>query len=217
MINRIFNTIYIPKTGGLWYLLLCSLAATGQNEQHTRSAMLYLKNGTVLEVEVLSLDDDRVEFYRSDYLTGPVFSVPGIRVDSVRFRGEGLHTFTGTEKNRQLAAYGLEFQKLTTAQLLTDYSHTRGKARGKLPWGIALISVGSSVMVTGAMLAFFDAIFSGDEPGNGAYAATVIAGGVMVGSGIGLGINGGRHNRRLKAIKRELEYRGIDPARSKVQ
>lgn len=215
MINRIFNIVSMPKAGALWYMLLCSLAAAGQNGQYTRSAVLYLKNGTALEVEVLSLDNDRVEFYRNDYLPGPVFSVPGVRADSVRFREGGLHVFTGTEKNLELAAYRAEFQKLATSQLLADYNHTAEKARGKLPWGISLICVGGNVTGVGVMLAALSPLLSSNGPG--AYVATAVIGSVMLGSGIALTVNGGRHNRRLKILKEELNYRGIDPVRNKVQ
>ncbi|ODS78248.1 MAG: hypothetical protein ABS46_17285 [Cytophagaceae bacterium SCN 52-12] len=206
------------RTGKLHYImLLCSLAATGQNVRNSRGAVLYLKNGTALEVEVLSLDNDRIAFYRSDYPEGPVFSVPGIRADSVRFLEGELHIFTITEKNRELAAYRAEFQKLTTAQLLADYSHTAEKARGKIPWGISLIGVGSSVTGIGVMLVALSPLFSGSDFGNGAYVATVVAGSLMLGSGISLTVNGGKHDRRLKILKEELEYRGIDPVKSKAQ
>jgi hypothetical protein len=76
-----------------------------------------------------------------------------------------------------------------------------------------LTVLGSLMSVTGPTLVFFEALL-GSGTNGGIYHVIAVTGGVMLGTGIGLAIGARRHSWRLKAIKEELEYRGIQPSRA---
>jgi hypothetical protein len=99
------------------FFLLGGLAANSQDVQSAGRAVLFLKNGTSLGIEVSLIDDARVQYYRFDYPSGSpsgsLFSVPVTRVDSIRFDQGELFVPKIERKNPKLVAYKEKLQRLS--------------------------------------------------------------------------------------------------------